>query len=75
MSPEAKCLLECENISRAEVLSVLEGEVNFQKSNKNADPCKLYTVEKDNLSVLFELCDEKVKVRDFQGINDSCNCP
>ena len=64
MSPEAKCLLECENISQAEVLSVLEGgEVNFQKSNKNADPCKLYTVEKDNLSVLFELCDEKVKVR------------
>lgn len=76
MSSEAKCLLECENISQAEVLSVLEGgEVNFQKSNKNAKPCKLYTVEKENLSVLFELCDEKVKVRNFQGINDSCNCP
>ena len=25
MSPEAKCLLECENITQAEVLSVLEG--------------------------------------------------
>ena len=42
------------------VLSVLDGgEVNFEKSEKNVVPCKLYTVEKEELSVLFELCEEK----------------
>ena len=62
MSPQVQCHLECLNIDKSQVLAVLDGgEVNFEKSDKNALPCKLYTVEKEDLSVLFELCERKSK--------------
>ena len=76
MSLKAQCHLDCLNVDQSEVLAVLDGgEVNFDKSEKNAFPCKIYTVEKEELSVLFELCEEKVKVRDFSLGDDTCNCP
>ena len=76
MSPQAQCHLECLNMRQTEVLSVLDGgEVNFDESKKKAIPCKLYTVEKEELSVFFELCKEKVKVLDFSVGPDTCNCP
>ena len=76
MSPQAQCHLECLNIDQSKVLAVLNGGmVIFDKSEKNAVPCKLYTVEKEELSVLFELCEEKVKVRDFSLGADTCKCP
>ena len=76
MSAQAQCHLECLDVDQSEVLAVLDGgEVNFDKSDKNALPCKLYTVEKEELSVLFELCEEKVNVRDFSLGADTCNCP
>ena len=76
MSPQAQCLLNCFNVNQSKVLSVLDGgEVNFDKSKKNAVPCKLNTVEKEELSVLFELCEEKVKVRNFSLGVDTCYCP
>ena len=76
MSPKAQCHLECLDVDQSQVLTVLDGgEVNFDKSEKNAVPCKLYTVEKEELSVLFELCEEKVKVRDFSLGADTCKCP
>lgn len=66
MSPQVQCHLDCLGMDQSDVLAVLDGgEVNFDKSEKNSVPCKLYTVEKEALSVLFELCEEKVKVRDF----------
>jgi len=75
MSPQAQCHLECLNLGQSEVLSVFDGgEVNFDKSEKNAIPCKLYTLEKDELTVLFELCEEKVIVHDFSLGTDTCNC-
>ena len=76
MSPKAQCYLECLDMDHSEVLAVLDGgEVNFNKSEKNAVPCKIYTIEKEDLSVLFELCEENVKVRDFSLGADTCNCP
>ena len=76
MSPKAQCHLECLKMEQDEVLSVLDkGEVIFDKSEKNAIPCKLYTLEKEELSVFFELCEEKVKVLDFSLGSDTCNCP
>ena len=76
MSPKAQCHLECLDVDQSQVLTVLDGgEVNFDKSEKKSVPCKLYTVEKEELSVLFELCEEKVKVRDFSLGADTCNCP
>lgn len=76
MSAQAQCHLECLDVDQSEVLAVLDGgEVNFDKSDKSALPCKLYAVEKEELSVLFELCEEKVKVRNFSLGADTCNCP
>ena len=76
MSAQAQCHLECLDVGQSEVLAVLDGgEVNFDKSDKSALPCKLYTVEKEELSVLFELCEEKVKVRNFSLGADTCSCP
>ena len=76
MSAQAQCHLECLDVDQSEVLAVLDGgEVNFDKSDKSALPCKLYAVEKEELSGLFELCEEKVKVRNFSLGADTCNCP
>ena len=76
MSPKAQCHLECLDVDQSQVLAVLDGgEVNFDKSEKNALPCKLYAVEKEELLVLFDLCEEKVKVRDFSLGADTCKCP
>ena len=33
-----------------------------------------YVVEKDSLSVDFELCEQKVVIRDFTINNKSCDC-
>jgi hypothetical protein len=58
-----------------DVLDVLEGgKVNFELSDKNAKPCKLYLVEKDNLEVSFELCEDKVKLKNFSFGQDTCSC-
>ena len=74
MSPEAQYHLRCLGLEQEDVLKVLEGgKVNFKKSDKKAFPCKLYTIERDDLSVFFELCNEKVKVQNFSFKIDTCN--
>lgn len=75
LSPQAQCHLDCLALEQSEVLQVLEGgSVNFSKSDKDAQPCKLYVVEKEALSVAFELCEEQVRVRDFSLGQDTCQC-
>ncbi|MEE3038059.1 MAG: hypothetical protein VX344_06545 [Bacteroidota bacterium] len=75
ISPRAQCLLDCFSINQHNILDVLDGGVvNFGKSDKNATLCKRYVVEKDSLSVDFELCEQKVVIRDFTFNNKSCHC-
>ena len=75
ISSQAQCHLDCLNIEQKEVLNVLnDGEVNFEKSDKDGSPCKFYVVEKESLSVGFDLCDDKVTLKDFSLANDSCLC-
>lgn len=76
ISNEAQCLMECYDIDQKEVLGVLDGgEVNFELSDKDAKPCKLYLVEKDELSASFELCEDKVKLTNFSlAVEDTCSC-
>ena len=75
ISNEAQCLMQCLDVEQADVLDVLEGgKVNFELSDKNAKPCKLYLVEKDNLEVSFELCEDKVKLKNFSFGQDTCSC-
>ncbi|MBL6657532.1 MAG: DUF4258 domain-containing protein [Flavobacteriales bacterium] len=74
-SNEAQCLMECLDVEQADVLDVFEGgEVNFDLSDKNTTPCKLYLVEKDELEVSFELCEDKVKLKSFSLGEDTCSC-
>ena len=58
---KAECQLVYHNISKADLLLVLEdGEVNFDISNPDGEPCQQYIVENTinstELSVEFELC-------------------
>ena len=75
LGPDAICRLECMSLDQDAVLQVLEdGEVNFDKSVTDSEPCKIYTVEKENISAVFELCDEKVRLQDFTLDKDTCSC-
>ncbi len=75
ISNEAQCLMVCLDVNQDEVLDVLEGgEVNFELSEKDAKPCKLYLVEKEEIKAFFELCEDKVKLKNFSLGEDTCNC-
>ena len=75
ISQTAQCLINCLELEQSDVLQVLDGgHVNFNLSNKNGFPCKVYVVEKDNLSTTFELCDQKAKLIDFTFGTDTCSC-
>lgn len=71
---QAECQLVYYNITKEEVLTVLEdGEVNFDLSDESGDPCQYYVVENTvkgfDLAVTFELCyynDKSVKVITFK---------
>ena len=71
----ANCYLDGYNISQEEVLDVLDGgKINFQKSDQYSEPCKFYVVEKESLRVAFDLCHEKVTLRNFSISKDRCLC-
>ena len=75
LGPDAICKLECLSLDQETILQVLEdGEVNFDESVTDSEPCKTYTVEKENISAVFELCTEKVRLQDFTIDNDTCSC-
>ena len=72
-STQAECQLVYYNLTKQDLLSVLEdGEVNFELSDEVGEPCQYFVIEnsvKGNaLSVTFELCyynDKSVKVMNF----------
>ena len=75
ISPKAQCHLDCLSLDQKDVLNVLEGgSINFEKSDQRAEPCKHYVVEKESLSVGFDLCYEKVTLKNFSIEQDSCSC-
>ena len=75
ISPNVQCRLDCLSLYQEDVLNVLEdGSINFEKSDQHAEPCKHYVVETENLSVGFDLCDEKVILKKISLGQDSCSC-
>ena len=72
-STKAECQLVYYNLTKEDLLSVLEdGEVNFELSNEDGEPCHYFVIENlvngNALSVTFELCyynDKSVKVLSF----------
>jgi len=81
-STQAECQLVYYNLTKKDLLSVLEdGEVNFELSDEDGEPCQYFVIEnsvKGNaLSVTFELCyysDKSVKVMKFTYNEDKENC-
>ncbi len=75
ISPNAQCHLDCLSLDQKDLLNVLEGgSINFEKSDQRAELCKYYVVEKESLSVSFDLCDEKITLKNFSIEKDSCSC-
>jgi len=75
ISPNAQCHLDCLSLEQKDVLNVLKaGSINFEKSDQRAELCKYYVVEQESLSVGFDLCDEKVTLKNFSIEQDSCSC-
>jgi hypothetical protein len=81
-STQAECQLVYYNITKEDVLTVLEdGEVNFDLSDEGGDPCQYYVIENSvkgfDLAVTFELCyynDKSVKVMTFKANNEEEVC-
>jgi len=79
---KAECQLLQYNITKQELLSVLDkGEVNFDLSDEDGEPCQYYVIENtimgNNLSVEFELCyynNKSVKVMTFKSNNEKEVC-
>ena len=81
-STQAECQLVYYNLTKEDLLSVLEdGEVNFELSDEDGEPCQYFVIENSvkgsALSVTFELCyynDKSVKVMKFTFNNEKESC-
>ena len=81
-STQAECQLMYYNLTKKDLLSVLEdGEVNFELSDEDGEPCQYYVIENSvkgfDLAVTFELCyydDKSVKVMSFKANNEEEVC-
>ena len=81
-STQAECQLVYYNLTKEDLLSVLEdGEVNFELSDEDGEPCQYFVIENsvngNALSVTFELCyynDKSVKVMKFTYNEEKENC-
>ena len=79
---KAECQLVYYNISKVDLLLVLEdGEVNFDLSNVDEEPCQQYIIENTindtELSVEFELCyynNKNVEVLSFTANKEKEVC-
>src|SRR5687768_4255978 len=64
----ARCRMECRKITEAEVKEImLEGNINYRKSNVKAMPCPVYALEgitaadDQRVRIVFAQCDKKTK--------------
>ena len=81
-STQAECQLVFYNLTKKDLLSVLEdGEVNFELSDEDGEPCQYYIIENSvkgiALAVTFELCyynDKSVKVMTFTSNKEDEVC-
>ena len=81
-STQAECQLVYYNLTKKDLLSVLEdGEVNFELSDEDGEPCQYFVIENlvngNALSVTFELCyynDKSVKVMTFTSNKEDEVC-
>ena len=81
-SSKAECQLVFYNLTKSDLLSVLDGgKVNFNLSDQKAKPCQFFVIENtvngNQLLVEFELCyykNKSVKVLSFTNNNQAEVC-
>ena len=79
---KSECQLVYYNIKKEDLLSILDdGEVNFDLSDQDGEPCQYYIVENklrgNDISVEFELCyydNKSVRVIGFTNNNEKEVC-
>lgn len=79
----AICRMDCRQISKTEVQDVmLEGSINYRKSNVKGSPCPTYALEgytNDNqhVRIVFAQCDNTTKVVTCIDLDKEwqCHCP
>jgi hypothetical protein len=77
----ARCRMECRKITEAEVKEImLEGNINYRKSNVKATPCPVYALEgitaadDQRVRIVFAQCDKKTKVVTCIDLDNEFNC-
>ena len=77
----ARCRMECRKITEAEVREIMmEGNINYRKSNVKANPCPVYAVEgitaadDQRIRIIFAQCDKKTKVVTCIDLDNEFNC-
>ena len=77
----ARCRMECRKITEAEVKEImLEGNINYRKSNVKATPCPVYAVEgrtaadDQRVRIVFAQCDKKTRVVTCIDLDNEFNC-
>ena len=82
-SKHALCRMQCRNISEKEIKEILlNGEVNYAKSQVHDKPCPSYalegkTADGQNVRIVFAECDSVTKVItaiDLGMEEDMCSC-
>jgi hypothetical protein len=82
-SRHAQCRMQCRNISESEIKEILlNGEVNYSKSQVHDKPCPSYalegkTADGQNVRIVFAECDDVTKVItaiDLDTDHDNCDC-
>ena len=81
-SAKSECQLVYYDVTKDELLSVLDGgEVNFDLSDEDSEPCQYFIIEKmiigKQFSVEFELCyynNKSVKIIAFTADNEKYVC-
>ena len=79
----ALCRMDCRHISKTDVEDImLNGEVNYAKSNANDQPCPTYALQgytgnHQHLRVIFAQCQNETKVVTCYNMEQEfeCHCP
>ena len=77
----ARCRMDCRKISESEVKEImLNGNINYRKSNVKASPCPVYavegttTIDDQRVRIVFAQCDRKTKVVTCIDLDNEFNC-
>lgn len=83
LTQHARCRMACRGIDRNEILEIIQkGAINFNKSNRRAQPCPTYAVQGrtstgERIRVILAQCRTETRVITCYNLDQEfdCNCP